>query len=131
MKVMDCFLSAKKDEEKGKKHKGLLIGDKDDDKAKEYIKKAKENLEICDLYKERRFDYKIPEEWFYTLYYCALAILVKLGVESRNQRCTALFLKYMKNKNVISYDDNFIQRIMVYSDKYEMSDVDKREKARY
>ena len=129
--VKDCFENALKDEGKGKKHKGLFLIKPNIKEAEEYITKAKKNLELCRVYKEKGFDYKLPEEWFYTLYYCALAILAKLGVESRNQRCTALFLKYMKNKNVISYDDNFIQRIMVYSDKYEMSDVDKREKARY
>jgi len=130
-KVKDCFLSAKKDEEKGKKHKGLLIVKMDDKKAEEYVQKAKKNLEICELYKEKRLDYKIPEEWFYTMYYCALAILAKFGVESRNQRCTALFLRYLKDKRFIEYDDEFIDRILVYSDKEEISDVDERENARY
>ncbi len=36
--------------------------------------------------------YKIPEEWFYTLYYCALSILAKIGIEIdrryRNHRCS-------------------------------------------
>ncbi|MBU1205077.1 MAG: hypothetical protein KKE93_04165 [Nanoarchaeota archaeon] len=130
-KVRNCFLSAKKDEEKGKKHKGILIVGRNDKEAEEYIQKAKKNLEICELYKEKRLDYKIPEEWFYTMYYCALAILAKFGVESRNQRCTALFLRYLKDKGLIEYDDEFIDRITVYSDKEEKSDVDERENARY
>ncbi len=130
-KVRDCFVSAKRDEEKGKKHKGLLIVGRNDEKAEEYIQKAKKNLETCELYKEKRLDYKIPEEWFYTMYYCALAILAKFGVESRSQRCTALFLRYLKDKAIIEYDDEFIDRITVYSDKEEKSDVDEREDARY
>jgi len=40
-KTKDCFLSAKKAEEKRKKHKGLLVVKKDDKKAEEYIDKAK------------------------------------------------------------------------------------------
>ncbi|MCK5281889.1 MAG: hypothetical protein KAK00_00635 [Nanoarchaeota archaeon] len=130
-KVQDCFLSAKKDEEKGKKHRGLLLVGKDDKKAEEYIQKAKKNLEICELYREGGLDYKIPEEWFYTLYYCALAILAKFGIESRSQRCTALFLTYAKERDIIDYDDEFIDRITVYSGKEERSDVDNRENARY
>ncbi|MFH0752855.1 MAG: hypothetical protein V1914_04655, partial [archaeon] len=118
-------------EKKRKKHKGLLIVDRDDRKAAEYIQKAKQNLEICELYKEKRLDYKLPEEWFYTMYYCALAILAKFGVESRSQRCTALFIRYAKDKGLIDYDNDFIDRIMVYSDKEHNSDVDEREKARY
>ena len=129
--VKDCFSSALKDEEKGKKHKGLLVIKPDNKVAEEYIKKAKLNLELCDFYKQKGFDYKIPEELFYTLYYCALAILSKFGIESRSQKCTAYFLKHVKNNNLIEYDDKFIDRIMVYRTKKETSDVDEREKARY
>ncbi len=67
-KVYECFSSAKKDEEKRKKHKGLLVIDKDYKKAEEYVHKAKTNLGLCDIYKKQRLDYKIPEEWFYTMY---------------------------------------------------------------
>ncbi len=129
--IKDCFESAIKDENKGRKHKGLLLTKKDDKTAEGYIKKAKLNLELCDFYKQKGFDYKIPEEWFYTLYYCALAILSKFGIESRSQKCTAYFLKYAKNNKLIDYDDEFIERIMVYRGKEELSDVDEREKARY
>ncbi len=129
--IEDCFVSAHTDEKKGRKHKGLLAIGEDEKKAQDYIKKAKINLELCEFLKERGFDYKIPEEWFYTLYYCALAILAKLGVESRSQRCTALFLKYLREKNLVDYDQEFIERITVYREKDETSDVDAREKARY
>ena len=130
-KTKDCFLSAKKAEEKGKKYKGLLFIKPDDKKAEEYIAKAKTNLETCELFKNRRLDYKIPEEWFYTMYYCALAILSKFGVESRSQKCTALFLRYVTEKGLIEYDDEFIDRITVHSEKEERTDVDQREDARY
>lgn len=129
--LRECFLYALKDEEKGKKHKGLLVVKPSVKEAEEYITKAKKNLELCKFYKENGFDYKIPEEWFYTLYYCALAILSKFGVESRSQRCTALFLRYVKEKGLIEYDDEFVKRIMVYREKEEKSDVDEREKSRY
>ena len=130
-KIKECFENALKEDEKGKKHKGLLLTKLDNKKAEEYVKKAKINLQLCHLYKEREFEYKIPEEWFYTLYYCALAILAKFGIESRSQKCTALFLKYVKDKNLIDYDEEFIDRIIVYKEKEEISDVDEREKARY
>lgn len=129
--VRNCFLNAIKDEKKGKKHKGLLIATPDSKVAEEYLAKARVNLQLCDLYKARGFDYKIPEEWFYTLYYCALAILSKFGIESRSQKCTAVFLRYAKDKGLIDYEDEFIDRITVYSAKEEKSDVDERETARY
>jgi len=130
-KVFECFSLAKKDEEKGKKHKGLLFVGKYNKKAEEYVQKAKVNLQLCELYKKQRMDYKIPEEWFYSQYYCALAILAKFGVESRSQKCTALFLRYVKDKGLIDYDGKFIDRIMVYKEKEEKTDVDEREDARY
>ena len=130
-KTKDCFSSAKKAEEKDKKHKGLLIVKPDDKEAERYIAKAKTNLRTCELFKEKRLDYKIPEEWFYTMYYCALAILTKFGVESRSQKCTALFLRFVKDKGLIDYDNEFIDRITVYSEKEEKTDVDLREEARY
>lgn len=129
--VHECFATAEKDEEKGRKHKGLLFTKPNPEEAKGFILKAKKNLELCTYFKEQGFDYKIPEEWFYTLYYCALAILAIFGVESRSQRCTGLFLKYIKDKGLIEYDDEFIERIQVYKQKEEVSDVDEREKGRY
>ncbi len=129
--LRDCFRSAIKGDSLGKKHKGLLIKKLDDKLARKYLDKAKKNIELCGMYKNNGFEYMIPEAWYYTLYYCALAILSKFGVESRNQRCTASFLRYVKDKGLINYDDEFINRIMVYSGKEEMSDVDEREAARY
>ena len=130
-KVYDCFAAAEKDEEKGRKHKGLLFTQPELEEAKGFIIKARKNLELCAFYKEKGFDYKIPEEWFYTLYYCALAILSKFGIESRSQKCTSAFLRYAKDNGLIEYGDEFIDRITVYSKKEEKSDVDERETSRY
>lgn len=129
--LKECFKNAEKDEKKGKKHKGLLITKPSLEIAKSYIEKAKEGLRFCELYKKEGADYKIPEEWYYSLYYCALAILSKFGVETRSQRCTAAFIRYVKDKGLIEYDDEFIDRITVYKEKEKKSDVDERERARY
>ena len=129
--LRQCFKDSVRDEKNGIKHKGLLVKTPNEKEAREYLQKAKRELELCDLYKERGFDYNIREEWFYTLYYCALAILSKFGVETRSQKYTALFLEYLRQKGLIEYEEEFIRRITVYSKKGEESDVDKREEARY
>src|SRR3989338_7880028 len=95
-KIKDCFTAAKKDEDKGKKHKGLAIITPNHAQALEYLSKAKDSIRLCIVLKNQGFDYKLPEEWFYSMYYCGLAILCKFGVDSRSQRCTALFLEYAK-----------------------------------
>lgn len=130
-KLRECFKTAERNEKEGIKHKGLLARSPNQEEAKGYIDKSKRELELCRLYKEGGFDYKLPEEWFYILYYCALAILAKFGVESRSQKYTALFLKYVKEKGIIDYNDELIERITVHIKKGEESDVDKREEARY
>ncbi|MBS3092603.1 hypothetical protein J4466_04250 [Candidatus Pacearchaeota archaeon] len=131
VKIKECFESARKDESKGKKHKGLLIAEPSLKKAEEYLDKARDSLRFCEIYKNAGSDYKIPEEWYYSLYYCALAILCKFGVETRSQRCTALFIQYVKEKGLIDYDDEFINKIIVYKEKENKSAVDEREEARY
>ena len=98
--LKECFRTAEKQAKKGIKHKGLLLVKPNQKSAEDYIEKCKTELELCELYKQKGLDYKIGEEWFYILYYCALAILAKFGIESRSQRCTALFLMYTKNNNL-------------------------------
>lgn len=129
--VKECFISAGKEDAKGKKHKGLLIVKPNQPLAEDYVFKAKKNIVFCELCKNQGFEYKLPEEWFYALYYCALAILSKFGIESRSQRCTAAFLRYVKDKGLIEYDSELIERITVHKEKEVISDVDKREFARY
>lgn len=129
--IKECIRLAEKEERKGIKHKGLLITKPDDIEARKYIKKARDSVHLCEIYRREGFEYKIPEEWFYILYYCALAILSKMGIETRSQKWTALFLKYIKEKGIINYDDEFIKRITVYKEKDETSDVDERERSRY
>ncbi len=129
--LRECFRAARKKEDKGIKHKSLLIVNPNKEEAKQYLDKAKQELILCEMYKTKGFDYKLPEEWFYTLYYCALSILSTIGVESRSQKYTALLLDYLESKNLIEYNKDFIQRIKVYSKKGEESEVDRREFARY
>lgn len=112
-RLRECFQKAEADEKEGRKHKGLLLKKPDDEESKKYIQKARESIEFCELCRQKGYDYKIPEEWFYALYYCGLAILSKFGVETRSQRYTALFLQYIKNKDIIKYNQEFISRIMV------------------
>lgn len=127
----DCFVTAKKLDDKGKKHKGLLLVRKDQKMSEAYLEKAKVNLMLCPDFKKKRIDYMIEEAWYYTLYYCALAILSKFAIQTRSQRCTALFLRYVKEKGLIVLSDDFIDQITVHGDKEETSAVDEREEARY
>lgn len=56
-KLKDCFKDAEKDEKEGKKHKGLLVVESNDKSAREYIQKAKDALDWCNIYKQKGADY--------------------------------------------------------------------------
>ena len=49
--IKECFETARKEEEKGKKHKGLLVVEPSLRNAEEYLEKAKDGLKYCELYK--------------------------------------------------------------------------------
>ncbi len=60
-----------------------------------------------------------------------MSILSEFGIESKSQKCTALFLHYAKDAGLITLDDDFIGRITVHGEKEKKTDVDEREEARY
>ena len=62
-KIRGCFESARKDEKKGKKHKGLLIVEPSLKKAEEYLDKARDCLKFCEMYRKAGADYKIPDRF--------------------------------------------------------------------
>ena len=55
--LKECFALALKEEERGKKHKGLIVTNFNIEEAKCYLEKAKESLEFCDIYKQKEADY--------------------------------------------------------------------------
>jgi hypothetical protein len=130
-KIRECFKNALKDDRAGKKHRGLLKTAPDMKTAKGYLEKAGVNLKACEYLRKERMDYKLPEEWYYTKYYCVLALLSAYWVESRNQKRTALFLTYLKEKGEIDIDQKDINSLTVHSQKGKTSDVDERQEARY
>jgi uncharacterized protein (UPF0332 family) len=100
-----CLDKAKKEVQKGQKHRGLVRVNPDLRLAQEHIKKAEHNLEVFLANKKLGFYDWTINIGFYVMYHCCLSILAKFGYESRNQECTlALIESLAKDKKI---DENF------------------------
>ena len=100
-----CLNKAKKELEKGQKHRGLIEVEPDNKLAMEHIGKAEHNLNFFMLAKEHGFyDWNITIG-FYAMYHCCLAVISKFGYQSRNQECTLALVESMIDDEKI--DENF------------------------
>lgn len=110
-KVEDSFEWCLKQGEKGKKHKGLKKIKENFEEAEKQIKKAVSDLDTMQyLYDGNKIDW-VASAAFYAMYHALLAILYKLGYESRNQECTITAIeKFIKDK-IISLEQEYVDMI--------------------
>lgn len=97
--------------EKGDKHKGLKKIKPDLEEAEKQIKKALSDLDTMQyLHKGKKTDW-VASAAFYAMYHSLLAILYKLGYESRNQECTITSIEHFIEKGILKIDKNYIKMI--------------------
>lgn len=72
----------------GRKHRGLRKIKPDIQEAEKHIQKALHNLKAVDYNIKGDFGDWAVSAAFYAMYHSLLAILFKLGYDSRNQECT-------------------------------------------
>jgi len=97
--------------EKGEKHKGLKKIEPDFDEAKKQIQKALSDLETMRyLYNGNKTDW-VASTAFYAMYHSLLAILYKLGYESRNQECTITAIEYFIEEGTLDISRDYINMI--------------------
>ncbi len=92
---------------KGKYHKGLKKVKPDEIASKKHVEKALHNLKAMDYNIKGGFSDWAVNAGFYAMYHSFLAILSKLGFESRNQECTFTTIEYFieLGKTKLSKDD--------------------------
>jgi len=95
----------------GRKHRGLRKIKPDKDEAKSHIQKALHNLEAVEHNIKGGFDDWAVSAAFYAMYHSALAVLYKIGYESRNQECTINALEYFIKTGKIKLDIKYIGMI--------------------
>ena len=92
----------------GDKHKGIVKIEPDKTSSKNHIDKALHNLKAFDHNKESFPDWAISAA-FYTMYHSFLAILFRLGYESRNQECTINAIEYFIENKTIALDRKCVE----------------------
>ena len=83
-KVKWCLNKAQKEIEEGKKHRGLVKIDPDVEEAKKHIAKAEHNFKAVLNFEKSGFSDWSVSAVFYTIYHCFLAVISKVGYETRN-----------------------------------------------
>ncbi len=100
-KVAWCLNKAKKELQEGKRHRGLVSVAADPEKAREHVAKAEHNLMVTFYLQKGGYTDWCSSSLFYVMYHCFLAILAKLGYETRNQECTfALIASLIEDKRI-------------------------------
>ncbi|HLD05245.1 MAG TPA: HEPN domain-containing protein [Candidatus Nanoarchaeia archaeon] len=96
---------------KGEKHKGLRNIAPNVKEAERQLQKAVSDLETMQyLYEGKRTDW-VASAAFYAMYHSLLAVLYKLGYESRNQECTITFIEKLIEDKAISLEQFHIDHI--------------------
>lgn len=110
-KVEWCFRKAEKEMNGSGRHRGLLKTRQDKDRAREHITKAEHNLKLMIHLKKNDFSDWCGPATFYSVYHSLLAILSKLGYESRNQECTFAMIYSLIGDNKINLDKGMIEKV--------------------
>ena len=98
-KIRKCIKSGEKG---GERHKGLRKIAPDIKKAASHVQKAIHNFQAITIFKERGYSDWSVSAGFYALYHLLLAIVIKEGYESRNQRCTFAVIEKMIEEKKLS-----------------------------
>lgn len=110
-KVEEKFQWCLKKGEAGNKHKGLKKIKPDYAEAERQIKKAESDLGTMQfLFTGGRTDW-VASAAFYSMYHSLLAILYRLGYESRNQECSITVIEKLILDKAISLEQKYIAMI--------------------
>lgn len=95
----------------GRKHRGLRRIKPDNQEANNHIQKALHNLEAVDYNIKGGFSDWAVSAAFYAMYHSLLAILYKMGYDSRNQECTINAIEHFIKTGKIKLDPKYIAMI--------------------
>jgi len=113
----------------GDKHKGLRKTNKNPVEAENQIEKAKSDLETMEyLFEGNKTDW-VASAGFYAMYHSLLAILYKLGYESRNQECTIIAVESFMKEGLINLEQEYIDIIRNMQDREDA--ISTREEMQY
>ena len=100
-----------KGEKDGNKHTGLRKIEPNKIEGENQLKKAESDLGTMQyLFEGNKTDW-VASTAFYAMYHSLLAILYKLGYESRNQECTIILIESLINEKIIDLEQEYVDMI--------------------
>jgi len=132
-KVEKVFSWCLQQGEKGEKHKGLKkLAKPNIEESEAQLKKADSDLQTMQyLYDGNKTDW-VASTAFYAMYHSLLAVVFKLGFESRNQECTINAIEYFMRQGRISLEQEYIDIIRLAQEQGNKPDAKTvREKYQY
>ncbi|HLC80672.1 HEPN domain-containing protein [Candidatus Woesearchaeota archaeon] len=122
-KIENVFYWCLKQGEKSDKHKGLRKIIPNFKESKAHLKKAESNLGTMQyLYDGGKTDW-VASAAFYAMYHILIALLYKLGYESRNQECTINAIEFFMKEGKISLEQEFIDMIRLAQEQETTRDI--------
>ena len=116
-------------EKNGKKHTGLKKIDKNIAESVNQLRKANSDLGTMQyLYHGNKTDW-VASTAFYAMYHSLLAVLYRLGYESRNQECTIIAIESFMQEGIIKLEQKYIDMIRSLQDEEDARSI--REEMQY
>lgn len=112
-KVKWCLRKAERELKELGFHRGLVKVNGDIELAEKHILKAEHNLKGAVYFNKGEFSDWSVSAFFYCIYHCFLAILIKFGYESRNQECTIAAIEMLKENKEIDIDNKLIDSLKI------------------
>jgi len=95
----------------GPKHKGIKKIGRSIGESQKQMRKAESDLDTMQyLYDGSKTDW-LASAAFYAMYHSLLAVLYKIGYESRNQECTIAVIEKLMNDKTISLEQEYVSMI--------------------
>ena len=112
-KVEWCLKKAERELKESDLHRGLVKVESNIELAEKHVTKAEHNLKASLYFEKGGFSDWSASAFFYTIYHCFLAILVKFGYETRNQECALAAIEMLNEQGKIKIDKKFIDTLKI------------------
>ena len=96
---------------KGKYHKGIKKVEPDEEESQKHIEKALHNLKAMNHNLKGGFSDWAVNAGFYSMYHSFLAVLSKLGFESRNQECTFTLIEHLIELGILDIEKEDVSSV--------------------
>ena len=86
------------------KEQGMKLIEPNDNLAEEYYKNAEETLRVTNLIKDSGSNMWLATQKYYTEYFVAYSILMKIGIKTEIHSCTIEVIKLMEIEKLIDFN---------------------------